>query len=99
MKERQEHRELVQELGDESAVRKHLNLYLSFHLEDAWKKVDMACADRRVGFRLLFFRAGLLLFYCFWLVVVSITLPVWKGNSKCRFYHSMIYILVVIKRF
>ncbi len=58
MKERQEHRELVQELGDESAVRKHLSLYLSFHLEDAWKKVDMACADRRVGFRLLFFRAA-----------------------------------------
>lgn len=60
MKERQERRELVQELGDESAVREHLNLYLSFHPEDAWKKVDMACADRRIDPGFLFLRVAVI---------------------------------------
>lgn len=60
MQERQGRRRLVEELSDESAVRGHLELYLSFHPEKAWKKVDGSCVGRRIGFRSLFLRVAVI---------------------------------------
>lgn len=60
MKERQERRELVHELSDETAIREHLNLYLTFHPEKGWDKIKLACNDRKIRPRFLFLRVAVI---------------------------------------
>lgn len=61
MKERQERWELVHELSDETAIREHLNLYLTFHPEKGWDKIKSTCFDRKIGPRFLFLRVAVII--------------------------------------